>query len=293
MIFKIESKEHWLKLRSEDITSTDCAVLFGLSKYKTLYELWHEKKEGHISSFEETERMKWGSRLEPVIAAGVAEDLGLTVKPLKEYHRHDQIRAGSSFDFITTDNQILEIKNVDSLVYRNEWTDDEAPPHIELQVQHQMLVYGNSNAIICALIGGNELRTINRKADPDIQKLIIKKINEFWQSIDNNKPPEPEWSADAGYIISRHSFAEPGTVLETDEMLDLVLKYKKTTELLKKIESKKEEIKAKIMVQMGTYEKAKGEKYSISAGMIGESEVSYTRKAYRNFKVFIKGDKSK
>ena len=39
-------REHWLSLRAQDLTSTDVAALFGMSPYKTKFELWHEKRSG-------------------------------------------------------------------------------------------------------------------------------------------------------------------------------------------------------------------------------------------------------
>src|SRR5690606_13565282 len=156
----------WHALRAQDLTSTDIAALFNLSPYKTHFELWHEKKSGEPVRIQQNERMKWGNRLEASVALGIAEDRGWTVRPLKEYGRLPGLRLGSSFDFRviakisnspgygtnldpdgvgwtrddSPDDAILEIKCVDFRAFRDGWTveDDyiEAPPHIEIQVQH-------------------------------------------------------------------------------------------------------------------------------------------------------------
>ena len=53
-------EQHWLELRTKDLTSTDIAALFGLSPYKTAFELFHEKRDGQVVKLKPNERMKWG-----------------------------------------------------------------------------------------------------------------------------------------------------------------------------------------------------------------------------------------
>ena len=202
--FEIFDKEKWLKLRSQDITSTEAAALFGLSPYMTVFELWHLKKSGDIVSIEENERMKWGSRLEATIAEGIAEDNGWQVSPFKEYMRLTDLKMGSSFDYKIEDNGILEIKNVDSLVFNNKWIVDEAiteaPAHIELQVQHQLAVSDLEYAYIGALVGGNTVHLIKRTRSEKIITNLKNKVEEFWNSIEANKPPAPDFEKDASFI---------------------------------------------------------------------------------------------
>lgn len=294
MKINIENKEHWLSLRTKDITSTDCAVLFGLSPYKTIFELWHEKKSEISMNFTENNRMKWGSRLEAVIAEGIAQDKGWTVTPMKDYHRDEVNKIGSSFDYyIENENAILEIKNVDSLVYKNKWTEFEAPTHIELQVQHQMLVSGLTKAYICAFVGGNDFHVIERQANEDIHKAIVEKSKEFWKSIEDNIEPKIDFERDAEFLIALNQLVDPGTIYDgpTDQIEKLVIKYKELGQAENKIKADKTSLKAQILEIIGDKEKVKSEKFSISAGMIGEKTVSYSTKPYRDFRVFTKGEK--
>jgi len=123
------NESEWLALRTKDITSTDVAALFGLSPYCTLFELWHRKKNLTSVDFEATEWVKWGQRLQDSIAAGVAEDNGWVIRRMSEYVRIPELRIGASFDFSieteyerpseTFEKGLLEIKNVDSLAFRD------------------------------------------------------------------------------------------------------------------------------------------------------------------------------
>ena len=49
-IINPKSFDHWLSLKSEDISSTESAALFGLSPYSSEFELYHEKLSGEIKT---------------------------------------------------------------------------------------------------------------------------------------------------------------------------------------------------------------------------------------------------
>lgn len=297
-----DSKEHWLEMRKQDVTSTEASALFGLSPYLTEFELWHNKRYSLDSAFEETERMRWGSRLEPVIAEGIAEDQGWKVEPFKDYMRDDELKMGSSFDYriIKEDGKkgILEIKNVDARVFSQGWIVDdiesEAPPHIEIQVQHQLGLTGFDFAYIGALVGGNEVILIRRTPDQKIIEKIKKKVHKFWQSVYDNEPPAPNFEKDAAFIASLYSRAEPGKIIDaSEEVKQLASLYKEVAAEEKKIKAKKDEIKANILINIGEAEKVMGDNFSISAGMIGPADVSFTRPGYRNFRVNFRKEKTK
>jgi len=93
------TEEAWLAERAKDITSTEIAALYGLSPYCTAFELWHQKQGLYVEDFESNDRIKWGTRLQDAIAAGVAEDMGWEAKRLDDYMRDDDARLGASFDF--------------------------------------------------------------------------------------------------------------------------------------------------------------------------------------------------
>lgn len=293
-IITIESKDQWLEMRSKVLTSTDCATLFGLSPYQTMFELWHKKKDGIIVSMTENERMKWGNRLEAAIAQGVAEEKNFEVTPMKDFFQIPDRRLGSSFDFhIPSQDAILEIKNVDGMIYRDQWTEEEAPPHIELQVQFQLLVSGLKKAYICALVGGNEMHLIERSPDEEIQNEILRRAAVFWKSIDDNNEPKPNYETDSEYIIRLHQYAEPNKFFTGDvtELRELAKQYKEIGEQIKSLENTKESLKAQCLMIIGDSEKVKDKDFSISASIIGEAPISYVRKPYRDFRIFLKKEK--
>lgn len=282
-IVTLESREHWLSLRQKVITSTEISALFDCNPYMTKFELWHYKNGSAVQDFESTERMTWGSRLEPVIAQGVSEDLSLDARPYKDFIFDDTLKLGASYDYVYGDDGILEIKNVDGLQYKQKWTEDEAPLHIELQVQLQMFLSGRKKALIAALVGGNEIKTCERTVDDAVINAIKKKASEFWAL---KEAPTPDFQKDADFIMSISQFAEPNTVMTaTPEIEELARAYKFASQAEKEHAKTKDAIKAQLMTIIGSCEKVKGNSFSISAGITGPSEYTVKRKAFRNFKL--------
>lgn len=298
-----DSKEEWLKLRSQDITSTEVSALFGLNPWFTEFELYHQKINEEIIEIEDNERMKWGRRLEDAIAAGFAEENEWTVKPFKDYARLPDKRTGSSFDYEVclgeNESELLEIKNVDSLIYRDKWTIEEgkvieAPPHIELQLQHQLGVTSWKRGHIGALVGGNNANLLTRNRDEEIIGAINEKVAAFWKRVADRNPPEPDFEQDAKFISRLYDYAEPGKSVScegNDQMTELALIYDHHGKIAREAEKKKQAAKAQMLTLIGNSEKVRGDGFSISAGVVGPKEISYTREGYRNFRVYIKKQK--
>lgn len=319
IIINPKSKEHWLQLKTEDISSTEISALFGISPYSTPFELWHEKKAGQIIRLEQNDRMTWGKRLEDAIADGISEDLNLKTRRLKTYHRHDDCKGfGASFDYeIVGDFSesvimkthphlsgpgILEIKNVDFLVYRDQWEDDEAPPHIEAQLQHQLEVTGRSWGIIAPLVAGNDMRYIIRERNTKVGMAMVKRVNEFWKSIENNEPPEPNFEEDANFIISMYGDANQWIVdVSEDEVIKpLMEQYWHLSQEAKDKNALKDAAKARILMEVeGNAKKITCGDMSISCGVTADTPPTVVtegmvgseiggRKGYRMFRMFKK-----
>ena len=304
VIIKPESEAHWLKLRTEDVTSTESAALFGLSPYATAFELWHRKKSGEVPEFHQNERMVWGTRLQDAIARGIADDHGWTVRKLNTYMRHtDTAGMGSSFDFEIVSHDdgpgILEIKAVDFIAFRDNWLVDgdkiEAPEHIEIQLQHQLEVANREWGVIGALIGGNTVRVLTRKRDREVGAALRRAVENFWMSINLDQEPKPVYPQDAEMVCSLHQYAEPGKIYDAQgnaEIASLVAEYHQAGADERDAKERKETAKARILSVIGDAERVLLEGFSVSAGVVGPAMIeAYERKGYRNFRVTAKKHK--
>lgn len=308
-----DNREHWLAMRSRHITSTEVSALFGLNPYFTKFELWHRKKENITVEFEANERTLWGNRLETAIAEGSAAEDGTKIRKADEYVFCEDLRIGSSFDFMIVDEikdeggaiidlvdkSIMEIKNVDSLVFKEGWAIDddgniEAPTHIEIQVQQQMILKPHvKNTQINALVGGNRRVKITREPNPEMQQMIKDAVAEFWKSIDENNPPAPDFMADLDTLKKLYETAEPGKVINADERVtDLAKEYDGLGKTIKSYQSIRDGVKAELLTLIGDAEKVLGEGFSISAGTRGPSYIeAHTRAGFRDMRVFMKKGK--
>lgn len=278
---EIESEEQWLAERAKDVTSTEVSALYGLSPYKTEFELFHEKRDGIRVKFAANERMKWGNRLESAIAHGAAEDQGWQIAKLNVYMRDPMYRIGSSFDFeiLSSANGkgILEVKNVDRLQYQRGWVDDgegniEAPEHIELQIQHQMEIAGYEWTALVALVGGNEQKIIYRNRDKEIGKDIRAKVAQFWERIATNTPPSPDYSADAEFIIKQlHGTADESVIADATQdpqTEELIRQYIVAAGEYKNMEKVRDSYKAQILERIGKASKVFSSFGTISCGNV-------------------------
>lgn len=291
-VIKPASREQWLQERSRDLTSTEVGALFGISPYMTEFELFHQHAANKIVELEEAERMKWGTRLQDSIAFGLAEDKGYQVRRLDDYIRLPEHRLGASFDFeFTNVNGVLEIKNVDALIFRDGWIIEdgeiEAPPHIELQLQQQMLVKGADFGKIGALVGGNRIIEIHREPDTVIQERILEESARFWKNIENNTPPAPDFVRDAEFIAQLYRNAEPGKLIMADDEIEhLATQYALAHAAEKAAGEQKAAIKSQILMMIGDASKVQGSNFSITASTTAETVVpEYTRASFRQFRV--------
>jgi len=311
-VINIENRQQWLEERAKDVTSTEVSSLFGLSPYKTEFELFHEKRDNAIVTIAENERMKWGNRLESIIAHSAAEDHGWQIAKLNVYMRKPEYRMGSSFDFEILSSSdgagILEIKNVDGIQYAKNWIDDgqgniEAPEHIEMQIQHQMEVADRDWTALVALVGGNQLKTVYRQRDRDIGAALRAKVAEFWERVFANVPPPADYSVDADFIIKLHQRANEGELLEADHDLNaLIWQYQLISKEADAKSRLKDEYKAKILERIGTASKVVSEYGSLSCGMTKDTPGTLitpemvgtyinARKGYRSFRFTAKKEK--
>lgn len=324
------SKAHWLEMRKKNLNSTEVSALFGCNPYLSEFELWHQKKDQSLPPFEENERMVWGTLLEPAIAERAALKMNWMHRPMKDYYEIPELRLGSSFDFRIVEKNLekstpqrvwldtkatMEIKNVDYMIFHKNWIVEEAdadedyndsayceieaPPHIEIQVQVQMIVSGLPKCYLCVLVGGNDLKIIEKNANPEMQKLILDRCAEFWKSIDNNQPPDIDYQRDASFLIDLYGTADDDSVIalsehpQADVIKDLVEGYINARENITGHKEKMKTYKAQILELIGEIAKVKGDEWSISAGNIDPTEIkAHVKKGYRNFKITKKSKKA-
>lgn len=303
----------WLDDRKKFTTSTEAAALFGQGAYvKTEYELYCLKSGLVANDFEGNSRTRWGSRLESVIAYGVAEDLGLIVEPFKNFIAMPAFFLAASFDFIVTgitedyteENEyremfrkhgrgLVEVKNVDGLAFKRGWDVDgehvEAPVQIEFQVQCQLEVADLPWAIITPLVGGNTPMPVLRVRDTAVGESIRNKSLALWQRINAGAPPAPDFTKDGGTIAKVYRDNDGTSVdLSGNARLTALCKtYKAASAGAKAANEIKDAAKAEILTIIQHAKSIAYAEGKISAGTNKESFRCYHRDAYEKLTISL------
>ena len=175
------------------ISGTQAAALFEQSPYLTSWMLYQWLANEMPLDVEPNERMDWGLRLEASILKATADSLRLEIIGNSEYSIHGKHPVGATIDGSCMHPSkglgVIQAKNVDRLIWLQSWTEEAAPPHIEIQLQHEMLVSGASWGVIAALVGGNELMLYHRSAMPDVQQDIRLQVTLMFDRVEQSNPP--------------------------------------------------------------------------------------------------------
>lgn len=193
---KPDSREQWLIERRRGVGGSDAAAAVGMSKWKTPLELWLDKR-GELFT-EETEAMRWGTALEPVVRQEYANRTGYTVEVPNVIYQHPiHSFVIVNADGIVADRQrYYEGKTARTGEGWGEPGTDEVPAEYNLQVQHGMAVTGLSVADIAVLIGGSDFRIYCVEADLGLQEMLLEREAAFWRMVEQATPPEPTTLAD-------------------------------------------------------------------------------------------------
>jgi hypothetical protein len=201
--------------KRESVSSTEAAALYNQSPFITRWMLYHKLRNGADVETEpdENERMTWGKRLQDDILDETAARLHLDVTPNAEdvYLRRPYIPIGATRDASIFSPDwgpgVVEAKNVDWLQWRDKWTPDLAPAHIELQTQVAMMVGdGRRSAswgVIACLVGGNELRLYKRSPMLDLWRQLARDARDFMRAVANGNEPDPFGAAGEIPIINQ------------------------------------------------------------------------------------------
>ena len=216
----IHDSPEWHSTRARHIGGSEIAALFDLPQTDrpnyllTRFALWHIKASHVPAPIVDNPRAKWGLRLEQAIAEAAAHENGWTIQKGGYARDVTSPGLGCTLDYVIdapgpretelgfTGPGAMECKNLDWLVHRRSWTDDEPPAHILLQLQHQLAATGFNWGAIPALVGGNDLKLYRYAARPVLIADIRRRVREFWASIDEGREPPPDGSDGASDVLA-------------------------------------------------------------------------------------------
>lgn len=294
------------------IGSSEAAILLGVSPYGTAFGLFHEKA-GNVphENLDHLERIQAGRYLEPAIAMWGGEKWGdWTPRNVPHHLEHPSVpKLGASLDFDDRDFADngdfetcppIEIKNVDGLIFRDNWTVEgekvvDAPLHFLVQVQHQLACRPRApHGWLLACVGGNKLYRMRVERHEKIIARIEREVAKFWQSIEANEPPDPDFTQDGPTIAQLYGKGS-GEILDLrgdSYMAALCATYLGHKDLERADKKEADEALAEIKSIVGDASGVITDAYKVSVVDIAEGEVkAFTRKPYRRWTIKQIADK--
>lgn len=295
-ILRFDNQRDWLAAREANINSTEGGALVGLSDRMSRLKLWHLKRGTIESDFEDNPFTVWGRRLQTTVGYGICEDNGWECRDLTGFYMVDEaLRLGASMDQnpICPDRGpgLLEIKIVEDMTPENGWTEERAPLDYEIQLQIQLhLAKKNDPDIKWGAIGWLARRQRSgvyfRDYQPYFGAVIDKEVKDFWDSIDANEPPNPNFYIDKDLLHELRGPLLPGDIINLSDnaravqLLDEIVALKAKREPLQ-IESTV--IKKEIDARQAEFHMIMGDN---EIAVVGDRRVKariQTREAYVNY----------
>lgn len=243
-------RNEWLAQRRTGIGGSDAAAVLGMSKWKTPLSVWLDKT-GHDTTTTESEPMRWGTLLEPVVRQEYAERSGNEVRQPDTILRHPTHPFMlANIDGVTSSGRLVEIKTARTAEGWGVPGTDEVPEDYLIQVQHYMAVTALPVADIAVLIGGSDFRIYTVPSDAELQGMMIDLEREFWTSVERNEPPPPKSYADVQAMFG--ASARAGAAIKADDNVMAAIDHLRGIRAdLKRLAEAEEAQKAIIMAAMG------------------------------------------
>jgi putative phage-type endonuclease len=254
----ISDRQQFHDDRRNGIGGTDIAAIMGANPWKTRYDVYCEKKGIALAERVETERMRWGTKLQRIIAEEYGIQTGYEVEWFDRTIRHPvrTWQSGTPDAFcVEPDKPGIDCKNV-GLSEAWQWGEpgtDEIPLMYTIQNQWYLSLTSRPSWDNAVLLGGNEFRIYHTEPDWHLQDTLLEEGEKFWEeNICADNPPEIDGSASAfRYLAARY----PRQIYQlrdaSEDEIRLLVEYKKTREAIDSLLSDKEVMENRIRQAIG------------------------------------------
>ncbi len=221
-------RSDWLAHRRAGIGGSDAAALLGLHPYKTALDVYLDKT--GIKPDEDTagEAAYWGTTLEPIVAQRFGDLHPYDLANPAEMWRHPTYPFMlANVDRVLTDPSdpargpgILECKTASAFLAK-QWSENQAPDHYLVQVQHYLAVTGYQWAYLAVLIGGQRFLAVDVPRDEAFIATLIEAEAAFWDRVQRRDPPPLDGSKAAATLLKQlYPTAQDLTVILPPETLE-------------------------------------------------------------------------
>jgi len=248
--------------RCYGIGGSDIAIIFGLSQYKTPYQLYLEKRrpgeEPYIGEDKSSLAADIGSYLEDKIIDLYIEKTGNVLVQRGEVetkHHTDYPYLFGNVDGILSDGGLVEAKSTE-ITLKKKWGDpgsSKIPREYLLQVGFYSAIYNPPYVDIPVLFGKGEFQIYRYNRYPAFEAKIVEKAIEFWENhVLKQVPPEAASITD---LLSLYPEAAEEKEIKADfDTLGNIEQYKYMCNQIQLLEEKSEKYKLEILKFMRDHE---------------------------------------
>lgn len=288
----IRDRDQWLAERESRVGGSEVPTLFGVG-YDTLRGMW-EVKRGNLPRADIGDQLPvlLGHRLESGFAAVLRAVKGWRLRKSRRYlvHPDESLRLGCTLDFeLLTDDAgwvPVELKVMDFSSFNDQFLETEVSGEYEpglrqsLQLQTQLLITGKPYGFICVLISNRQIVSVRQEAHAAAQQEIVRRVREFWLSVDADLPPPFDIDKDLELMARTMTNLQTGLELnwhEDEEANAMIAEYGHQSAIEATATDMKERIRARLYLRLGAAIRARCRTGQVSAKLNADR----TRKSLR------------
>jgi putative phage-type endonuclease len=241
----------WLDVRQSSLGASEAATALGLNPWETRLQLYLRKL-GMADPVRETPAMRWGTRLEPLLAEEYTRETGFSFIAEQLFVR-DPVRGfmSATLDRVREDGRVLELKTCGARGAA-EWGEagsDDVPPRYITQIMHQLIVTGTEIADLAVLIAGQDFRVYTIRRDDAVADRIVEANAEMWDRVQRRDPPPIDPARDGAALARLWPRADGEVKLGPDGAI-LVNRWEAAKEFIRFFERERDEVKCQLLAAM-------------------------------------------
>jgi putative phage-type endonuclease len=256
-----------LAQRKHYLGGSDAAAALGMSRWKSVLQLWAEKT-GRISAVDsDSEAKLLGRELEDYVARRFSRLTGKKVQRVNEtmFSRQYPYLAANIDRRIVGERAGLECKTASVWRYR-EWEGQEIPAEYILQCYHYLAVTEWDRWYIACLIGNQKFVWKEIERDEKIISDIVSKERKFWDEfVSTNVMPISISASDSDILFQLYPEAIQREQIQLGDDVDALVESLDSLEADKRVlEREILQQKNVIKTKLGEYEQGVTSRYRIS-----------------------------